>query len=96
MADGQEPNPDDIERILSETGKTLDDLKNAVELFLKRRALKATIDQQPKLKKEREQIEKQIGQASDVLTAAEKKYKEITDPLLCQRDYIRDQMLEIE
>ena len=96
VADGQEPDPDEVERILAETGKTLEDLQHAVELYLKRRALKATIDQKPKLEKDREQIEKQIGQASDALTAAEKKYKETTDPLLGQRDYIRDQMLEID
>ncbi len=96
VADGQEPDPDEVERVLTETSKTLEDLQHAVELYLKRRALKATVDQKPKLEKDREQIEKQIGQASDALTAAEKKYKEITDPLLGQRDYIRDQMLEIE
>ncbi len=96
VADGQEPDPDEVERILAETGKTLEDLQHAVELFLKRRALKATIDQKPKLQKEREHIEKQISQASDALTAAEQKYKETTDPLLGQRDYIRDQLLEID
>ncbi len=96
VADGQEPDPDEVERVLAETGKTLEDLQHAVELFLKRRALKSTVDQKPKLLKEREQLERQIGQASDALTAAEQKYKETTDPLLGQRDYIRDQMLEID
>ncbi len=96
VADGQEPDPDEVERVLAETGKTLEDLQHAVELYLKRRALKATIDQKPKLEKDREQIEKQIGQASDALTAAEKKYKDTTDPLLGQRDDIRDQLLEVE
>ena len=96
VADGQEPDPDEVEGVLAETGKTLEDLQHSVELYLKRRALRATIDQKPKLEKDREQIDKQISQASDALTAAEKKYKETTDPLLGQRDYIRDQMLEIE
>ena len=96
VAEEQLPDPDEVERVLAESNKTLEDLQNAVELYLKRRALKATVDQKPKLEKDREQIDKQIGQAGEALTAAEKKYKETTDPLLGQRDYIRDQMLDIE
>jgi chromosome segregation ATPase len=96
VAEEQLPDPEEVERILEESNKTLEDLQRAVELHLKRRALRATIDQKPKLEKDREQINKQIGQASEALTAAEKKYKEVTDPLLGQRDYIRDQMLEID
>lgn len=96
VAEEQEPDPEDVERILAESNKTLEDLQRAVELYLKRRALKATVDQKPKLEKDREQINKQISQAGEALTAAEKKYKEVTDPLLGQRDYIRDQLLEID
>ena len=96
VAEEQLPDPEEVERILEESNKTLEDLQRAVELYLKRRALKATVDQKPKLEKDREQINKQISQAGEALTAAEKKYKEVTDPLLGQRDYIRDQMLEID
>jgi chromosome segregation ATPase len=96
VAEEQEPDPEEVERILAESNKTLEDLQRAVELYLKRRALKATVDQKPKLEKDREQINKQISQAGEALTAAEKKYKEATDPLLGQRDYIRDQLLEID
>lgn len=96
VAEEQEPDPEEVERILAESNKTLEDLQRAVELYLKRRALKATVDQKPKLEKDREQINKQISQAGEALTAAEKKYKEVSDPLLGQRDYIRDQLLEID
>ena len=96
VAEEQEPDPEEVERILAESNKTLEDLQRAVELYLKRRALKATVDQKPKLEKDREQINKQISQAGEALTVAEKKYKEVTDPLLGQRDYIRDQLLEID
>ena len=96
VAEEQLPDPEEVERILEESNKTLEDLQRAVERYLKRRALKATVDQKPKLEKDREQINKQISQAGEALTAAEKKYKETTDPLLGQRDYIRDQMLEID
>ena len=96
VAEEREPDPEEVERILAESNKTLEDLQRAVELYMKRRALKATVDQKAKLEKDRKQIEKQIDQASNALTAAEKKYKEVTDPLLGQRDYIRDQMLEID
>ena len=96
VAEEQEPDPEEVERILTESNKTLEDLQRAVELYLKRRALKATVDQKPTLEKDREQINKQISQAGEALTAAEKKYKEVTDPLLGQREYIRDQLLEID
>ncbi len=96
VANGHEPDPDEVERVLAETGKTLEDLRHAVELFLKRRARKKAVDQQSKLEREREQLEKQLIQANNTLTAAEQKHKETTDPLLGQRDCIRDQMLEID
>ncbi len=62
VADGQEPDLEHVERVLAESGKTLEDLQHAAELYLKRRALKGTVDQQPKLQQDREQIEKQISQ----------------------------------
>ena len=96
VAEEQEPDLEEVERILAESNKTLEDLQRAVELYLKRRALKTTVDQKPRLEKDREQINKQISHAGEALTAAETKYKETTDPLLGQRDYIRDQLLEID
>ena len=96
VANGQEPDPEEVERILAESGKTLEDLQHSVELYSKRRALKATIDEKPKLLKDREQLEKQINQAADALTAAEQKYKDIIDHLLGQCEFIRDQLQEME
>lgn len=96
IADGKEPDPELVDQILSDSGKSLDDLRTAVELLTKRRELRHAVDQQPKLLKEREQIDRQIQKANADLAAAEQRHQEATHPLLCRRDEIRDAMLESE
>jgi chromosome segregation ATPase len=96
IADGKEPDPELVDQILADSGKTLDDLRTAVELLTKRGELRHAVDQESKLMKEREQIDRRIQQAGAELTAAEQRHQEITHPLLCRRDEIRDALFEAE
>jgi len=70
ITDGKEPDPELVDQVLTDNGKTLDDLRTAVELLIKCRELRQAVDQQAKLMKEREQIDRQLQQAGDELTAA--------------------------
>lgn len=96
IADGKEPDPELVDQILADNNKSLDDLRTAVELLTKRRELRKAVDQQAKLMKEREQIDRRIQQAGAELTAAEQRHQEATHPLLCRRDEIRDALFEAE
>lgn len=96
IADGKEPDPELVDQILTDSGKALDDLRTAVELLTKRRELRRAVDQESKLMKEREQIDRRIQQAGAELTAAEQRHQEATHPLLCRRDEIRDALFEAE
>jgi chromosome segregation ATPase len=96
IADGKDPDPELVEQILADNGMTLEDLRTAVELLTKRRELRRAVDQQSKLTREREQIDKQVQLADAELTAAEQRHQEAIHPLLCRRDEIRDALFEAE
>ncbi len=95
VAEEQEPDPEEVERILAESNKTLEDLSGRrvvpeAESAEGHGRSEAQAGERPRADQQT------ISQASEALTAAETKYKEVTDPLLGQRDYIRDQLLEID
>lgn len=85
---GQEPDADRVDAVLLDAGKSLDDLKAAVELFQRRMAMKAELDAVPKLEAEKNEIAKKIGMARETLDAAEKKYDETANPLRWRLDEI--------
>ncbi len=78
---GEEPDAETVERTLADAGKSLDDLKHAVELYQRRMALKATVANLPKVEQQRKQIEQQIAAADRQLEAAEARHEEIATPL---------------
>ena len=85
ISTGQEPNPIDVERLLAEVGKSLDDLRKDVEHYQRRMALKASVAAMPKLKDQRRELDEQIAAADRTLEAAEKQHEETTDPLYFRR-----------
>jgi hypothetical protein len=46
---GQEPDADQVERVLSDAGRSLDDLRAAVELYQKRFGMRTLVNSLPKL-----------------------------------------------
>jgi hypothetical protein len=78
---GQEPDADRVDAVLLDAGKSLDDLKAAIELLHRRKAMKAELDTVPKLEAEKTEIAKKIGEARDALDTAEKQYEETANPL---------------
>jgi hypothetical protein len=85
IATGEEPNPAEVERLLSCAGKSADDLRLDVERYQHRMALKAMVDSLPKLEAERREIDEPIVAADRVLEAAEKQHDETTAPLYASR-----------
>jgi hypothetical protein len=81
IAAGQEPDADTVERALAGAGKSVEDLKQAVETYQRRTALKATIAMEPKLEEERREVQQQIAAADRDLEAAERRHEETTAPL---------------
>ena len=85
IATGEEPNPAEVERLLANAGKSVDDLRRDVERYQHRMALKAMINSLPRLEAERREIDSQIAAADRVLEAAEKQHEVSTAPLYATR-----------
>ena len=56
IAGSQEPDADHVDAVLNVSGKSLDDLRQAVELLQKRKELKAQLDTVPALDSEEAEI----------------------------------------
>jgi len=70
-----------VERVPSDAGNLLDDLRAAVELYQKRFAMRTLVNSMPKLEAERKEIEWQLSRADAALEAAEQHHTETTSPL---------------
>ena len=82
ISTGQEPNPIDVEHLLAEAGKSLDDLRKDVEHDQRRMALTAAGAATPKLKDQRRKLDEQIAAADRTLEAAEKTARRDDGPAL--------------
>ena len=63
IATGKEPNLGEVERLLSEFGMSLDDLKQDVEVYQTRIALKALVATLPKIDQETALVQQKIAAA---------------------------------
>ena len=96
IAEGKEPDADQVERVLGDTGKPLDDLRAAVELYQQRFAMRAQVNSLPKLEAERKEVEQQLLKADAALEAAEQQHTETTAPLHGRLEMLRQAMQEAE
>jgi chromosome segregation ATPase len=92
IADSDEPDADYVTEVLDECGKSLDDLRLAVELLQERRELKAKLNTVPRLSAERSRIERQIAAADAELEAADKKHAETVYPLQNELEVLKEQV----
>jgi len=81
IADGHEPDADVIDAIFVDTGRTIEDLRQSVELLQRRREMRRQVDDIPKLAAEVLDIEAKVKEASRIFDEARKKHDDIVDPL---------------
>lgn len=96
VATGDEPDADDVERTLAAAGKTLDDLRQDVERYQHRLALKAMVASMPKLEAEQQELRRQVAKADDALADAEQRHNEVTAPLYAQLDQLKAALSDAE
>lgn len=94
IANETEPDPEEVERLLAESGKTLDDLQADCAKLTRRMRLRASFDRRPALEAERAKIDDLIAAADRVLEEAEAKHDEVTQPLYDQRREIDEALRE--
>jgi hypothetical protein len=87
---GEEPNPVEVERLLAEAQKSIEDLQKDVNAYQRRMALKAQLASLPKLEQELAGLQQQISAADRELEAAEARYDEITAPLRNQYERVKE------
>lgn len=85
IASGSEPSPTEIEQLLTETQKSVDDLRRDVEKLQHRSKLKASVASIPEYEAERRAIEDQIAAADKKLAEAESHHDETVRPLHLRR-----------
>lgn len=69
MCDGKEPDADRIASVLSDNGRTLEELWHDVQLLAKRRKLRIAMDAAPPLETERLKVEQRIMDGEKQLEA---------------------------
>ena len=94
IANETEPDPDEVDRLLNESGKTLDDLQTDCAKLSRRMRLKAALDRRPALEAERAKVNDQIAAADRVLEEAEAKHDEVTRPFYERRREIDEALWE--
>jgi hypothetical protein len=75
---------------LHDPGKTLEDLRAAVELLQTRMAMRTHLNSLPKLQAEEKEIGRQIAEAEAALARAEDAHQETTYPLVGRLQQVRD------
>jgi len=85
IASGSEPSPTEIEQLLNETQKSVDDLRRDVEKLQHRSRLKASVASIPGFEAERRAIDDQIAAADRKLAEAESLHEETIHPLHLRR-----------
>lgn len=91
---GEEPDPAEVERLLADASKSLDDLRQDVEQYQHRMALRALVAEMPALEAERRSIDEQIAAADQILEAAEQQHEQTTEPLYAHRREINQALAE--
>ncbi|TWU13351.1 hypothetical protein CA54_21860 [Symmachiella macrocystis] len=87
IADGRDPDADFLDRVLIDNGKSLADVRQAVDLLLERRELRKTYDSIPAMNQEYENLHAQIGEAERI-------HDERTQPLYWRIEQIRQTLNE--
>ena len=82
IADGHEPDAVVIEAVLVDSGRKLDDLREAVEMLERRRAMRQQVDDLPNLATEILAMEAKIAEADRVFNEANERYDQTVDPLV--------------
>lgn len=85
-----------MDRVLSDTGKSLDDFRAAVELYQRRFTMNTQVNALPKLEAERKEVEQKLLKADEALEAAEQQHTETTAPLHGRLEMLRQAMQEAE
>jgi hypothetical protein len=83
-----EPEVEEVERLLAESGKTVEDLQSDCERLARRLGYKAAVESLPALNKERSQLDTQIAAADRVLEEVEAAHEEATRPLYERRSEV--------
>jgi hypothetical protein len=90
VGDDASVQPEHVKAVLRDVGKTVADLKTAVELYNRRKAHAATIQAYREKESERPEIDRQYNKALEKLGKAKLDFHAVTDPLTWKIEAIND------
>jgi hypothetical protein len=93
IADGKPPKEEETDKLLSETGKSVAELQQAVERFQRRRQARAVVDRGKKIPAEYQQVQTALAIAQSeyeaAVAAADRKFEETYAPLVLKLDGLK-------
>ncbi len=92
LADGLEPDGDLVHVVVTESGKTIDQLQNDVQRLCDRREMRLQLDSVGDLEREKKANEQTIEQAAAELTAAKAKYESDTKAARASNAWLRQEV----
>jgi len=96
IANGKDPTPAKVEELLNRTGKTLDDLKAAVDVKMRRKALRAALDAVPALQRDVAELDRLYDAEAMKLQSAQARFNEATRPLIDRANELREKIAQGE
>lgn len=90
IAKDQPPSPVEVESILDEVGKTVEELRTDVDKHRRRLELKALLATLPVIDRELAEIDRQIKEEDKQLELAESRHDEVTAPLYARKTELRE------
>lgn len=94
IAKDQQPSPVEVESILDDVGKTVEELRTDVDKYRRRLQLKALVASLPDVERELADIDRQIKEEDQLLERAESRHDEVTAPLFVRKSALREQRME--
>jgi len=94
IAKDQQPSPVEVESILDEVGKSVEELRTDVDKYRRRLQLKALVASLPDVERELADIDRQIKEEDQLLERAESRHDEVTAPLFVRKSALRETRME--
>jgi|694.fasta_scaffold68453_1 chromosome segregation ATPase len=94
IAKEQPPSPVEVESILDEVGKTVEELRTDVDKHRRRLELKSLLATVPVIDRELAEIDRQLSEEGKRLEQAESRHDEVTTPLCARKKELREKRLE--
>lgn len=95
IAGGDEPEPGDVAAVLRDAGRSVEDLRSAVAVVVRRRELRDRIDTEPEIKARQDELRQLIEAADAELNEASMRHGKTVVPILAELERLDGDIREV-